>query len=211
MKQPLHIHAVLLAAGESRRFNGIKQLAEIPYTANCIDEPKATKGEHKTQRLIANACLQIQEADFDSQVAILGANADVIEPHIHSSIPKQIYSDWSLGMGTTIAYAMSTLPKHATHVCIALADQVRLSAADYNQLINTAKVHTNKIISAYFNNRLGAPCIFPEKYFAQLTLLAGDAGARYILKQESDSVHKVPLALAAFDIDTKDDLTRLFG
>jgi CTP:molybdopterin cytidylyltransferase MocA len=39
--------------------------------------------------------------------------------------------------------------------------------------------------------------------------LRGDSGARVLLKRHADSLVKVPMTSAAFDLDTPDDLLEL--
>lgn len=196
----MHIHGILLAAGESKRFKGIKQLAQLTHS--------------KTNKYIANntlinrSCLQVLGANFQSCHLILGANASDIMPSIPGDMSYKVAQNWSNGMGATIGEAMHYCPQQATHVCIMLADQIKLDAKHYNQLIQKAKALPNQIVAAHFNQRLAAPCIFPRDDFNTLKGLRGDAGARAFLLQESHRVVRLALPEAAVDIDTREDLDK---
>jgi molybdenum cofactor cytidylyltransferase len=56
---------------------------------------------------------------------------------------------------------------------------------------------------------VGAPAIFPRHLFSELSDLRGDSGARVLLRRHADSLVKVPMTSAGFDLDTPDDLLEL--
>ena len=69
---------------------------------------------------------------------------------------------------------------------------------------------TNKgIIAAAYNDTTGTPVLFDKKYFEQLALLNVQYGAKKLLQQFKDDVAKLPFALGAVDIDTKEDYENL--
>jgi CTP:molybdopterin cytidylyltransferase MocA len=191
----VYIHAILLAAGESKRFGSPKQLAQIKMHLN---------GE--TKQLITISSEAVLDAQFNSYLIMLGANAEQIKNLVPKHLSFDVNKDWRLGMGATIAKAMQSIPEQTSHVCITLADQVKLTTLDFNRLINAAKQNPHKIIAAYFNNKAGAPCIFPRHYFANLANFTGDKGARDLLQNEDAHIVKIDLPEAAIDVDTLDDL-----
>jgi CTP:molybdopterin cytidylyltransferase MocA len=172
----VYIHAILLAAGESKRFGSPKQLAQIKMHLN---------GE--TKQLITISSEAVLDAQFNSYLIMLGANAEQIKNLVPKHLSFDVNKDWRL-------------------VCITLADQVKLTTLDFNRLINAAKQNPHKIIAAYFNNKAGAPCIFPRHYFANLANFTGDKGARDLLQNEDAHIVKIDLPEAAIDVDTLDDL-----
>ena len=50
------------------------------------------------------------------------------------------------------------------------------------------------------------PAIFPRSVFADLVQLRGDLGARALIQRNPDRLVRVPMARAAIDIDTPEDL-----
>jgi molybdenum cofactor cytidylyltransferase len=55
----------------------------------------------------------------------------------------------------------------------------------------------------------GVPAIFPRSVFSDLASLRGDVGARVLLQRNPDRVVRVPMASAAIDIDTPEDLLEM--
>lgn len=211
MKSPLCIHVLLLAAGESKRFKGIKQLAVLEQI-NADNKNFHADKLPKQQLLIVRAIEQIKLSGFQSSVVLLGANATHIKAALLENNASQkntqyeVFDNWYKGMGATIANGMKNVPEQATHVCITLADQAALTHAHYDLLISHVTEHPKHIVSAVFNDRVGAPSIFPARYFSQLARLTGDKGARQLISDESENVIGVSIPQAALDIDTSDDL-----
>jgi molybdenum cofactor cytidylyltransferase len=94
-------------------------------------------------------------------------------------------------------------------VLIMLADQAAVTADDLRRLVETWRRQPNHIVAAYYENTTGVPAIFPRTMFSTLTELRGDQGARILLHRARDRVVPVPIASAAIDIDTPEDLLRL--
>jgi molybdenum cofactor cytidylyltransferase len=55
----------------------------------------------------------------------------------------------------------------------------------------------------------GVPAIFPRSVFSDLVALRGDVGARVLLQRNPDRVVRVPMASAAIDLDTPEDLLKI--
>ena len=190
----MKLHLVLLAAGQSKRFKAIKQLASVhgkPLINHTLDNYQQ---DGKLLRGINKLSL------------VLGANAQKIRPVLPSDLAIFYAADWQQGMGSSIAFAVSQLGSDVSHVCIALADQLALTRQDMQLLLDKSTEQPEKIIAAYYQDSVGAPAIFPRRYFPELESLVGDKGAKVILQRHPESL--VPLALphARIDIDTADDL-----
>ena len=189
-KPPPHPLAVLLlAAGESARFGGRKQLADINGSPMICHTIKALS-------TIAGADLFV----------VLGAFQDDIAPVINAPAHIIKNDNWASGMGSSIAAGMAKIQHHGSYdgVLIALCDQVRLGRADYDKLI--AAFDGQTIVAACHDDGFGVPAIFPARMFTALHALSGKAGARKVLNGAHHEVIGVDLPNAAQDIDTQDDL-----
>jgi molybdenum cofactor cytidylyltransferase len=198
-----HIHAFILAAGASRRFDGIKLLAPIPSIQN---KP------HKPQSIIEHCVTQVHQAQFDSYSVILGANAEAIEAALQ--VKKQqwgfathINPSWQQGMGVTIATAVGLAT--SSHIVICAADQIAIKSEHFSRLIAASHKHPTCIIAAKYSGRLGVPCIFPRAYFEELARLTGDKGAKDLIANEKHNVISIEIPEGAHDVDTPNDLMRL--
>ncbi|OSQ35954.1 nucleotidyltransferase family protein [Thalassospira mesophila] len=186
-----NIACLLLAAGQARRFGDVKQIQTVDGTALI--------------RIVYDRLAGIFGTDL---YVVLGANATQVAPAL-PPLPANhiIYNqDWASGMGASIAAGIKSL-QHLNYdaIMIALADQIAITTDDYAGLID--KLDDKTIICARYNDRCGAPAIFPAQHFEYLAKLNNDAGARDLLKQET-GVIAVPVPSAAIDIDTMDDLDR---
>jgi molybdenum cofactor cytidylyltransferase len=90
-----------------------------------------------------------------------------------------------------------------------LADQAAVSAEDLRRLADAWHRHPEGIAAAVYGASLGVPAIFPRFLFGELAELKGDVGAKMLLKRHSDRLIRVPMASAAFDLDTPEDLLAL--
>ena len=189
------IQAVILAAGNSQRFNGIKQLALLhkqPILQHAI------LSYYENQRLLAG---------ISGLTVVLGANETLIKAQIKPIVDYFFASNWQQGMGSSLADFVTQLHKDTSHLLIGLGDQVALQAKDIKCLLKMHQHYPNAIVSAKYNDILGAPSIFPRKFFQELACLQGDKGAKSLLLQHHQQVISVDLPNATFDIDTQQDLS----
>jgi molybdenum cofactor cytidylyltransferase len=188
------LQAVILAAGNSQRFNGIKQLALLhkqPILQHAI------LSYYENQRLLAG---------ISGLTVVLGANEALIKAQIKPTADCFFAANWQQGMGSSLAGFVTQLHKDTSHLLIGLGDQVALQANDIKCLLTMHQHNPEAIVSAKYNEILGAPSIFPRKYFQELACLQGDKGAKSLLLHHHQHVISVDLPNATFDIDTQQDL-----
>lgn len=205
-----HLKVILLAAGKSTRFGGIKLIANINKQSN-EKQPVLTLIELVLNNISAalqtypkiTSSINIATGEYHLQIAAL-----LKEKHIEKN--SLLYCNKANeGLGKTIAQAVEKViktDKNISHIMIALADQVALNDKDYEQLIKQSIKTPHNIVCAKAKNRLMAPAIFPYRYFTELTGLNGDKGAQAILKSNSAQLHSISLDNAIIDIDTQQDL-----
>jgi molybdenum cofactor cytidylyltransferase len=87
-----------------------------------------------------------------------------------------------------------------------LVDQAAVTAEDLKRLASAWRRQPDYIAAARYGTTTGVPAIFPRSTFSDLAVLRGDLGARVLLQRNPDRVVRVPMASAALDIDTPEDL-----
>ena len=186
----MRLAALLLAAGEGRRFGGCKQLAELdgkPLIRHALDV---------LTPLFGDALHVVVGAHRERVREVIDAPARIVE-HVH----------WQAGMGSSIARGISAIDDLDGYdgLLIALADQPRILASDYKRLV--AAFDGARVVAAAYGDSLGVPAVFPPLAFARLLMLDGDRGARDLLRDPAWSPCVVDLPAAAVDFDLRSDLT----
>lgn len=211
--QCYNLKIILLAAGKSERFNGIKLLAKVQQQKDSI-----TLIEHTLQQIsVALSKLNIHKS-----------NLRIATGRYHSKITKSLdehekyffdyCDDAHLGLGHTIAQSVKQMlanpqqdDRIPSHIMIALADQVALTSDDYIELIKQSLVSPNKLICAKAGQEIMPPAIFPAAFFKDLRQLKGDKGAKTILFANRENLEAINITHAERDIDTRLDLTNWYN
>lgn len=187
---------IILAAGASSRLGHPKQLVEF-------------KGKTLLQHIIDIA----NSFDFDTQVLVLGANADEIIAKTNlKNFEVVINENWEEGMSTSIGNGLSASLKFDNkleQVLILLADQPFVSWENIDQLI---KLQLEKDVQATFSeyaDDVGVPAIFSREVFPQLKALKGDQGAKKLIYDEKFEFRTLKFEKGNFDVDTAADVELL--
>jgi molybdenum cofactor cytidylyltransferase len=187
------LHAIVLAAGASRRFGSPKQLVRLD-------------GRPLMHTVVSRAV----EVAGHSVTVVLGANAAELAPLLrHSTASIVINRDWDEGLASSIRAGIARLPGSCGGVMLVLADQAAVTAEDLRRLAGAWRRQPAYIVAAQYGATLGAPAIFPSSSFRDLAELRGDRGASVLFHRNPDRVVRVPMESAALDIDTPEDLLRV--
>lgn len=185
--------ALMLAAGQSRRFDGLKQLTDI-----------------QGMPLVCHSLLQLPPA-LEKRYVVLGAQWQHVAQRLPPDVEVLVAPEWHKGMGHSLSHGVRQLDSRVERVLICLADQVALTRADFSQLLRCSDQHPGMTVAAYYQHRAGVPAIFCRTEFAALRQLQGDKGARSLLNSPDNPVLTCDVPRAATDIDTQQDLTNWRG
>jgi len=187
------LYAIVLAAGASTRFGGIKQLVRID-------------GRPLLHATVSRAV----EVAGAATIVVLGANAAELAPLLtHTPATIVVNRDWREGIGSSIRAGIARLPAACTGAMLMLADQAAVTSQDLQRLVGTWRRQPEYIAAALYAGSTGVPAVFPRSRFRELAELRGDIGARMLLQRNPDRVVRVPMDSAALDIDTPEDLLAL--
>lgn len=185
---------LLLAAGESKRMGSPKQLLDF-----------------KGKKLIQHSIAQLLPLKSNNFLVVLGANQEQILPFCQfPNVRCTIHPNWEKGMGSSIAFGLNQLldfMPDLSHVLIALADQPFIETQNYQTLAQATMHNPSQISAAFYDEKVGAPIIFPKEYFAALSKLEGDQGARKIVRNiPTEQLNLVSMPQAALDWDSPEDI-----
>ena len=184
------ISAILLAAGQSKRFGNNNKLIT----------------KYKNKNLIQLSLTNIINSNIDNVIVVLGHDQDLIKNKINKNrkIKFVINKKFRSGMASSIKSGLKKINIKTKGFFICLGDMPKVNKIIYNRIIKSFNMH-NQIIVPYFNNKRGNPVIFPIKYKKKFFKLKGDNGAKKLIKNNCQKIIFKNNAVV-FDIDYKKDL-----
>ena len=181
---------VLLAAGRGRRFGADKRLHAMADGA-----PMAVAAASQLLKVCAVVVAVVRPEDDE-----LAARLQAVGCRI-CACPNA-----DLGMGHSLAAGVTATPDAAGWL-IALGDMPHIRPDSYRQVI--AALHAGASIARpSYQGTPGHPVGFASAWFAQLSTLTGDAGAREIVRQAGKLCLSCPVNEPGViaDIDRPEDL-----
>jgi molybdenum cofactor cytidylyltransferase len=189
------VACILLAAGGSSRLGQPKQLARRRTVPLIIHALAAARGA-------------LAGGDI---VVVLGASAPRLRALLRRRAPDVRVvqnSRWHTGLASSLQLGLRATPDDAAAVLVMLVDQPNVDEAALRRLLAAWRRRPSTPAAAHYGGRAGVPAIFPRRSWSALHAATGDAGARAILRS-AETVTRVPLPEAAFDVDTREDLAKL--
>lgn len=187
----MNIATLVMAAGESRRFDGCKLLSKLD---NKLLLQFALENSHS----LRTRWLYCVTGAWHHEIITAMNKATLI------STPTLYNSEWQQGLGNSLAFSINQLPSECDGVLILLGDQWAIP--QHSLLHMLADFDHQHIICAYADNHRTVPALFPKHCFAELSNLTGDQGARLLLRSEQYPVKTIALPEAMKDIDTRECL-----
>src|SRR5262249_29206397 len=152
--------AVIMAAGEGRRFGAIKQLARWG-------------NQTMIQHIIAIA----EQSQVDEVQVVLGAHADEIRSRLNDLHPKTrivINDEWPLGMSTSVKAGLRHTRIQPSAMIFINVDQPGIRPDVINRLIERHCQTGASIVAPRFQNMRGNPVLWDRSLFVELQTLSGD-------------------------------------
>jgi molybdenum cofactor cytidylyltransferase len=185
------VAAIILAAGESKRFGSPKQLLDW-----------------RGQPLLRHVVWQALAAPVCEIVVVLGAHYARVAPIIHG-LPVTLArnSHWQAGMSSSVSLGLQALRDDADAAIFLLADQPQVSPELMGRLIAAYAESGSSIVVPSAQGRRGNPALFARELFPELMLVSGDLGGRALMERYGEHIHWVDAdARVLFDIDEPGDV-----
>lgn len=163
------------------------------------------------ETLLARAVASSRGAGLDVLVAVPPGDNAVAREAARLGAAAAVVADPSLGLSVSIRAGVGFLqadPAIAAAL-ILLADQWRLTGQDLASLVTAWREAPSGMAAARYAGNLGVPAMFGREHFASLLALAGDRGARDLLRSAGPSVAAIDLPLAEIDLDTPAEIAKL--
>lgn len=185
-----NVSVIILAAGSSKRLGRPKQLVQ-----------------YKDSTLLGYSTDAALTADLGETIVVFGER-DYLDYKSDKRLKKIHNPDWKMGMGHSLAIGIAEVNENASGAIIMLCDQPFVSA-ELLQQIAKAGLSEGGIVVSDYGTASGPPSYFDKKYFAELSQLEGDDGAKHIVGKNKNDVSKIIFSEGIIDIDTEEDLQNL--
>ena len=188
------IAALVLAAGRSRRMGAVnKLLAEIdgkPMVAHVVAAATASKA----------ATVVVVTGHEAERIRAILADADV--PFVENP-------DYAEGLSTSLRAGLAALPDDIDGAVVCLGDMPRVTGALIDALIDAFEPAKGAAICVpTHRGKRGNPVLWARRFFAEMSTVTGDTGARHLIGEHADAVREVPCDDDAVlvDVDTPEAL-----
>ena len=180
------VGALILAAGEGRRFGGTKQLAELDG-----------------RPLLAYALAAV--SGISPRVVVLGHAAEEIlaAVDLHGARPV-VCAEWADGQAASLKCGLAALDTDA--VVVVLGDQPGITAAALDAVLSAGG--DEHAVRATYGGMASHPVLLRAPLLARAGELCGDVGFRDLLRGASVREVEVGHLADPADIDTKEELAR---
>ena len=188
----MKINLILLAAGNSKRFNGNKLLA------NYNDKPIYMHIVEKVFNLKVNKVICVTQYE-EIKKSLLNTNINVV-----------MNNNSRLGISSSIKIGIN-FDKNADGYMFMVCDQPFISIETLKSVIDNFINGDKGIVCAGFGDTKGNPVIFSKKYINELLSLEGDTGGKKILNDYLNDLKVVNVheKLELVDIDTQEEFGKL--
>lgn len=193
----MRVAAIVLAAGESSRMQGINKLL---IEVNGVP-------------LIRRMLIGLSGAGVDEVVVVLGHEAQRVQPLVEDfPLTVVVNPDYRDGQMTSMECGLRALTEELNAVLVAVADQPLLGAGDIGELIGAYKKRSHgSIVVPTYQGQCGNPIIFD--YALRDDILQGgcDLGCADLIAENPELVVAAEMHNDHFttDLDTREDLDRL--
>lgn len=165
--------------------------------------------------LIGHCIKKALSLNCAATIVVLGAHFDEIKQVIsEGEVTVLHHEDWEHGLGSTISFGIKYIRKaypNVDGVLVLMADQPLMDTEYLNEMISNFRPGTEQIIATrYHANRNGVPAVFDCSYFAELSELEHDKGAKDLIEKHSDKVIPQDAEGKTTDIDTPEDYRKLY-
>jgi CTP:molybdopterin cytidylyltransferase MocA len=191
--RPSEVSAIVLAAGGGSRFGGGKLLAKLGG-----------------RPIIETVLHNLREAPVDEIIVVVGADAQRLRGVCEAYGVRIVANEeWERGQSTSVLAGLRACGGEAAVVL--LGDQPFIGAEAVERLVSAFSEGARVAVATYGGKRRN-PVLFSREVWPLLEAeLAGDEGARSVLRRHPELVVEVPCEEVGdpADVDTREDLRRL--
>jgi molybdenum cofactor cytidylyltransferase len=196
MQDTEEIGIIVLAAGESKRFGSLKQLATF-----------------QGKSLLRRAAETAVSVGCGRVFVVLGAYPEKLIPELEDLPLQVVYNQgWRSGIMSSIHTGLSRLIQQNNRVAgvlIMLCDQPLVDPELINSLIEIFLNKKPLITASKYSGTVGVPAIFSSALFNEILQFNAKGGAKELLIKYQDRLEVIEAPQAMLDIDIPQDYEAL--
>ncbi len=190
------ITALILAAGQGRRFGNTKQLMAWGETT-----------------ILGQTILQVQQSQVDEVIVVTGHDAAAVTAIASAHhIPTVYNPEYTTGeLLSSLKVGIRALKGEVAAVLVILADQPFIPPTVINQIMTAFNTGAGSLIAPIYQGQRGNPVLIGRSFFAELLALPPEAAPRTLLQHHPDQLVLLEVDTAAIllDIDDQETYERL--
>ena len=190
---PPRLAGLVLAAGRSRRMGErnklLAKLDGIPMVARVVDNLLSTR--------------------LDPVLVVTGHEPEAVRAALRGRPVKTVENPrFAEGLSTSLVAGVEALDEAVDGVLVALGDMPFMSPEDLARLLDAFVPDAPGIYVPVQGGQRGNPVLFSRAFFAEMTAVSGDRGARKLIDAHPEAVREVPVGAEGIhiDVDTPDAL-----
>ncbi|MCJ7822844.1 MAG: nucleotidyltransferase family protein [Armatimonadetes bacterium] len=184
------VAAVVLAAGDARRFGAPKLL--MPFGDSTI---------------VGCVVAALEAAGIDPIIVVAGSQAPAIAEALSAAPARVVHNPQpTLGMLSSVRIGVGALPEGIDRFLLALADQPRISPEHIRRLLQAHRASGKGIAIPTYQGKRGHPVVFAARYRPNILALDNTHTLRDVIHSRPDDIAEIETASDAVirDIDTRE-------
>lgn len=194
----VRISGIVLAAGQSSRISGTKQLLKF-----------------RESTLLGQVIANARRSLLNEIIVVLGHDAAEIRSQVDLAGVKVVLNEnYKQGQSSSLKAGLSHVSKRSHAAMFLLGDQPLVDECVINKVIRAYEESLKPIVIPVFAGRRGNPVVIGRELFGELTATAkGDAGARVLFNRHAGLIHRMEIdsRFIHVDVDTLEDYNSLMN
>ena len=187
------IKAILLAAGQSKRFKSENKLIR----------------KFKNKALINHSLQALLKSKVEKIIIVLGYQNKEVRKVIKKN-KKNIFvlnKKFRLGMSSSINTGLKKISKKDKGFIIVQSDMPFIKTSDINKIYNSISKRRYLVHALKFKNKIGNPIGFDSSVLTKFKRMKGDVGAKFMVKRLNNNTNFIKvLSKKVFkDLDLRKD------
>ncbi|MGH7122338.1 MAG: nucleotidyltransferase family protein, partial [Acetobacteraceae bacterium] len=188
----------VLAAGRSRRM--------APHNKLLITGPSG-------KSIIARVVDNVLSSAARPVLVVTGHQADEIERILAGRPVRFVHAaDYAQGLSASLKAGVAAVPAECVGVIVCLGDMPLVTGSMIDRLLAQFDPDEGRaIVLPNFRGKQGNPMLWGRRFFAEISTISGDVGARFLLARHTEQMVEVEIADEAVlrDVDTPEALAAM--